>query len=210
MVKEKIQKSIEEKTKIKISEKELPKKKGMSKGAKIGLGVGIGCCSLILIVIILGAIFGASTTQLKQTPKQEQQSEEARKAEEAKKAEEARKAEEEKRANLKATAEQMSYETLYRNIKENTGKSIYSQGEVIQIMQDSQPQMRVNITKSEYSFWQDTVLVVDLHPELHPKILEKDIINFWGTVTGETSYQSVLGATVSLPAINAEIIEIVK
>lgn len=139
-------------------------------------------------------------------------------AQAAKSAEEAKKTAEAKLATLKATAQNIPFKTLYRNIGDYTGKPVHYQGEVVQIIQDTVGgvpfnKMRVNITKGEYGLWEDTVLVTELQVSTapsHSKILEKDIIDLWGTVTGEESYTSTVGAPVSLPKINAEIIELVK
>jgi len=84
------------------------------------------------------------------------------------------------------------------------GDYIYYTGEVIQVMDST---LRVNVTQGSYGYWDDTVLVYNLDPD-SPKILEDDIIIFWGSVYGEESYESILGATITLPAISAYIVEL--
>lgn len=118
-------------------------------------------------------------------------------------------------ADAKIDAEMIPYKTLYRNIDSYVGQNhkVHYRGKVIQITGNGiLTEMRVNITQDEYGFWTDTVLVNDIPAAFgeHPKILEDDIIDFWGMVQGETSYQSVMGSTISLPSIYATVIELVK
>ena len=67
--------------------------------------------------------------------------------------------------------------------------------------------MRVEVTRGSYGIWDDVVLLNNLDTEA-PKILEEDVIKFWGVVEGERTYSTVLGAEVTVPEINAKIIEI--
>ena len=54
----------------------------------------------------------------------------------------------------------------------------------------------------------DTVYVTYTPESGEDKILEDDIITIWGTAEGDCSYTSTMGATITLPLINAECIEI--
>ena len=179
-----------------------------------------GCCVLPIILVIIVMIIGVvannvtdKATEYKKTPESNAEDIE-RKAK--------LKAEDEEKAkvnlaNLRANAETIPYKTLYRDITNNKGKQVHYKGKVIQISTFSSEddkystgQMRVNITQDEYGYWSDTVMVLDTIVSQHPKLLEDDIIEFWGTVYGETSYTSVLGATISLPNIDASIVELVE
>ena len=64
-------------------------------------------------------------------------------------------------------------------------------------------QYRINITQGEYGIWSDTVLVDYLAKDGDKRLLEDDLVEFWGNVKGETSYKSVLNADVYLPHIQA-------
>jgi hypothetical protein len=71
--------------------------------------------------------------------------------------------------------------------------------------------LRVNITKSKYGYYSDTVYVTYTRKsENEDRILEDDIITIYGTLGGIETYISILGADVSLPKINAEYIELNK
>ncbi len=118
---------------------------------------------------------------------------------------------EERDTELKATAKSIPFKDLFRNIDENEGEKIYYTGEVIQVMGDGKAlsTMRVDITKGSYGIWTDTVLVNNFDFD-SSKILEDDIIKFWGTVDGEESYETIMGGTVSLPKLSADIVELVQ
>lgn len=113
---------------------------------------------------------------------------------------------------LKTNAQTIPYKDLYRDIEANKNKQVHYKGKVIQVIDGYIQQYRVYITQDKYDSWDDAVLVTDsgkiLDPDQHPKILDDDIIEFWGTVTGETSYEAVSGATISLPEISAQMIEL--
>jgi hypothetical protein len=121
----------------------------------------------------------------------------------------ARKAEEAARlaaelAQKKANAQPVVYENLFRAGDSLAGNYYRFEGKIIQDVGSGT--YRVNMTKRPgYStvFWEDTILVVvaGATPE---RLLEDDIVSFVAASTGIESYQTVLGATVELPAVLAE------
>ena len=118
---------------------------------------------------------------------------------------------EELRAELKTNAKKISYKELFRNIDEYIGDEIHYKGKVVQVIGDGKAfsSMLVSITKGSYGIWDDTVFVSngDINTK---KILEDDIIEFWGKVVGEKSYETVLGAAKTVPFLNANIVELVE
>lgn len=102
-----------------------------------------------------------------------------------------------------------AFKDLARNADALAGKRIVAKGEVIQVQTEGNYYaMRVNITKGSYGIWSDTVYVVYLKPNGADNIIEDDIITFYGEIDGNTSYTSVMGATITLPKITAEYIDI--
>lgn len=102
-----------------------------------------------------------------------------------------------------------AFKDLARNADALAGKRIVAKGEVIQVQTEGNYYaMRVNITKGSYGIWSDTVYVVYLKPSGADNIIEDDIITFYGEIDGNTSYTSVMGATITLPKITAEYIDI--
>ena len=87
-------------------------------------------------------------------------------------------------------------------------------GEVIQVVEASSSAYyciyRVDITRGSYGIYTDTVYIYYDGYGKTPRILEDDIVTFYGRYDGLTSYTTVMGATVTLPCIYAEYIEIVR
>jgi hypothetical protein len=78
-------------------------------------------------------------------------------------------------------------------------------GKVVQVLEmGSKTAMRVNVTKGEYGIWDDTVWVNYTRKSGESRILEDDIIKFWGTVKGRRTYTAVLGQEITLPEIDAK------
>lgn len=111
--------------------------------------------------------------------------------------------------NYIKSCQSYAFKDLARNADALAGKRIVAKGEVIQVQTEgSYYAMRVNITKGSYGIWSDTVYVVYSKPSGADNIIEDDIITFYGEIDGNTSYTSVMGATITLPKITAEYIDI--
>lgn len=67
--------------------------------------------------------------------------------------------------------------------------------------------MRVNVTQGKYS-WDDTLYVTYTPKDGESRILEDDIITIYGEMQPLKTYTTVMGASVSIPAIDAKYIEI--
>jgi len=84
---------------------------------------------------------------------------------------------------------------------------VWLRGQVVQSVQ-SGPDfwLRVNVTRAEYGIWKDTI-IVSYHTasplQLQYPIREKTIVEFAGWHRGKTSYQTVLGANLELPLVEA-------
>jgi hypothetical protein len=62
------------------------------------------------------------------------------------------------------------------------------------------------VTQGDY-FWSDTIMVYYEAPSGAPRILEDDILTFYGIMHGMYSYTSVLGATITVPLMEALYVE---
>lgn len=114
--------------------------------------------------------------------------------------------------DYKSKCKEYTYEKIARNPNKVKGKYAKFTGKVIQVMEeDNSIGLRVDITKSEYGFYSDTIYVTYTRKNKNEdKILEDDIITIYGKLAGTETYTSVLGAEVTLPKINAEYIELNK
>ena len=83
-------------------------------------------------------------------------------------------------------------------------------GEVIQVLRDGDElQMRVNVTKDAYGFYDDTMYVFYTVTN-GVNVLEGDIVTMYGELRGMQEYESVLGAEISIPRIYVQFVDIVK
>ena len=117
-----------------------------------------------------------------------------------------------------ATYEEIDYQTLARNPNSHKGKKYKFIGKVIQVVEPTfgnTVQLRVNVTKEtneyiDYITWNDTIYTTVKLPKDSDRILEDDIIVFYGECDGLYTYESVLGSSISLPKINIEYWEFSK
>lgn len=112
----------------------------------------------------------------------------------------------------KNRCKKISYKELARYPEKYQGQSIKFTGEVVQVMDGlfgSGHALRVNVTKDEYGLYDDTVYVEYLPAsEEGGRILEEDIITFYGMADGLETYESVMGQQISIPKITAMYIDI--
>ncbi len=183
------------------------KKKGLSAGAIVGIVflsifIFFVCLMMISVVISFGqnGVFSqdqttpSSTTTIQQTPQQETPEQLAAKEQE-----------------YKEGCKTYSYKELARNPRNYIGETVKLTGEVIQVQEGyfNGVTLRVNITKNEYDFYEDTVYVEYTYPSSNSsKILEGDIITIYGEFKGEETYLAVLGNTVTIPSVEAKYITI--
>ena len=74
---------------------------------------------------------------------------------------------------------------------------------------------RIDVTCKKYQYISgysrdDTMWVLYTPSPGESKILEDDMVNIYGYLTGEYSYESVLGAKITIPSMTAKYIELKK
>lgn len=126
--------------------------------------------------------------------------------------------ESQKETLYKQACQKANYIDLARSPDVLKGQKVKVSGKVIQVIEASSSQYycvyRVDITHhgdaSTYSieYYDDTILVLYDGYGKPVRILEDDIITIYGEYQGLDSYESVLGATITLPKIFAEYIDI--
>lgn len=96
------------------------------------------------------------------------------------------------------------YKRLARNPSKYEGKKIKFTGEIVQVMESSYgTSYRINVTKGSFGIWSDTVYV-EFEPSSKNRFLEDDIVTFYGTYYGLYTYETVLGASVTIPSVIAK------
>lgn len=109
---------------------------------------------------------------------------------------------------FKEECNSISYNTLARDPDNNYAKMVKFKGRIVQVMEDDGAvALRVNVTNDGYGYYDDTVYVLYQYKENELKLLEDDIITFYGYSMGLESYESVMGATITIPRVYAEYID---
>lgn len=116
---------------------------------------------------------------------------------------------------FKDSCSTISFDDLSRNPDKYKGNNYKFTGEIIQVQEGwfDTYDLRINVTKEEFEYiddvlWTDTIYATVTIPDGEDKLLEDDVITFWGTCDGDYSYTSVLGSKISLPKIDIEYYEI--
>lgn len=112
----------------------------------------------------------------------------------------------------KAQCEYYYYSDISRNPGSYDGCYAWFTGEVIQVQQQEllgrlYYTLRVNVTKGSYSY-SDTVYVSYDTDIDDARILEDDIVTMYGQLTGEKTYTTVMGNSITIPSFSAEYIDI--
>lgn len=108
--------------------------------------------------------------------------------------------------DYKAMCDTYNYKDIARNPNNYKNKYMKFTGQVIQTSETwGTVTIRVNVTKNEYDFWEDTVYATYKYSdENESKILEDDIVTIYGICKGDKTYTSVLGSNVTIPSIEVK------
>ena len=116
---------------------------------------------------------------------------------------------EEKESFYKASCEWIPYKDLARNPDEYKGRPVAFTGEVVQVLEgDVFNVYRIDVTQTYYGIWEDTVYVSFKGTASGGRVLEDDIVTFYGTYLGLQTYETIFGASVTIPSVWAEYIDI--
>lgn len=109
----------------------------------------------------------------------------------------------------KDLCEHISYDHIAREPDKYSGKKVQFVGEIIQAQEvGSSIILRVNVTETDFGLFEDTIWVNYTYQENQKRLLEEDIVYIWGEIQGLKTYESVLGASITIPEINARSIEV--
>ncbi len=109
-------------------------------------------------------------------------------------------------AGFKNSCESISYDDLARYPDDYSGKQLKIYGRVLQVIEGSDGliQMRVATGRTSYGSWYDDVVyVLYTYSDGEGKILEDDMITFYGYSTNTITYQSALGSSITIPSMLA-------
>jgi phosphopantetheinyl transferase (holo-ACP synthase) len=195
-------------------------------GAKLKMGIVrkilIGFGVIVVIFALIGSIGSDTTspsapvaTAIKAPEKTAEQitQEKADTELKAKQAEEAKvaadkAAAEAKIASLKNEAKTVPYKDIARTPDAYMGAKVKYTGEVLQVQEDGNTVgLRVNVTKNSYGY-ENTMFVAYDKGIVSGRVLEDDIITFWGNSMGLLTYKTVMGAEMTIPKVLAQIVEV--
>lgn len=115
----------------------------------------------------------------------------------------------------KKSCKDFSFKDVSRNPDKYKGNLYKVTGEVIQVQESSANRdgeksvdLRINVTKNKYDYWEDTIYISYTLPSGADRILEDDIITVYGECNGSYTYKSIVGSSVTLPKITAKYIEL--
>ena len=120
---------------------------------------------------------------------------------------------EEKQKEYKKRCNSFSYKELARDPDKYKYQLVKVQGEVIQVMEASSSEeycvYRVAVKKESWGYSSSEVILVmyDGYGKT-PRVLEDDIVVFYGVYDGLFSYETVLGGTLTVPKVTAEYVDI--
>lgn len=108
--------------------------------------------------------------------------------------------------NQKAKAKDIRFAELKKNPDKYFFEFVRYQGEILQIMEDeTSTVIRLAVTKESYGYnFNDVVYIT--YTGTTP-FVDEDIITVYGTIIGSHTYESQAGHQITLPHLEAEIIE---
>ncbi|BDQ30436.1 hypothetical protein [Nitrosopumilus zosterae] len=153
----------------------------LGKAKKFGIGVGIVVLVFFVVAILASIGYEAQEEKLK-TPKLSE-------------------------VEIKTNALKIPYDDLLRNNENYVGEIVSYQGKVLQVQNTFGDTyvMRIGVTKNTFAY--DDVVWVNYAGS---RVLEGDIVEFWGDVKGIRDYTAVLGNVVSVPEVNSMILNVVQ
>lgn len=101
----------------------------------------------------------------------------------------------------------INYDDLARNPQKYQGMKVKFSGEVVQVMEEGgQTILRINVTYDGTGY-NNTVYVTYKPSKDESRILENDMVTFYGVCKGLKSYQSTIGTQITIPYIDAIVID---
>lgn len=102
-----------------------------------------------------------------------------------------------------ARPKQIAYKELARNPDSYVGTNVIFTGQVIQVQEDGNlVNLRVNVTKNDYGY-EDTVLIQYDKSIISGRVLDDDVITFSGMSMGLLTYETIMGAEMTIPQVLA-------
>lgn len=110
----------------------------------------------------------------------------------------------------KASCKSISYDSLARDPEKYKGKLVKFYGKVVQVQESDSALYysvyRINVGNDGYGYYDDTVYVTYDSTKASTRILEDDMVTFYGEYQGLKTYETIMGGSVTIPHVQAEYI----
>lgn len=118
---------------------------------------------------------------------------------------------EDKKQDFISKCADYDYKELARDPAPYVDKPAKFKGKVVQVLESGYgiTEYRINVTQGSYS-WEDTMYVTYIPGENEKRILEDDIVMIYGNMKELQSYTTVMGATVTIPSLYAQYIDLAE
>ena len=101
----------------------------------------------------------------------------------------------------------VSYKNLARNPSKYEGRKVKFTGKVLQVQESIWGNV-YRIGTGGWRYYDDVLYVTYNASSMKSRILEDDMVTLWGKADGLRTYQSILGASITIPEIEAKFISI--
>lgn len=138
---------------------------------------------ILVVIIVIAAIIAGSGNQYKLSDDAEKMSEK----------------------DYKAACEAVDYKDIMRDSDKFVGKKVKFTGEVSQVVYDSEDgesDYLIAVTKGDYDLYTDNVHVY-YNVGDGEKLIEEDIVTLYGEISGEFTYKSIFGESITVPEMTA-------
>lgn len=108
----------------------------------------------------------------------------------------------------KKSCSSYGYKDLLRNPNDYAGKKAYFFGQILQKVSSTQYRVGIDCTKYHYidGYSCTNTIYVTYHGDT--SVIENDMVEMWGTMTGTKTYTTIMGASVTIPNFSAKYITI--
>lgn len=110
------------------------------------------------------------------------------------------------KSNYMAKCKSISYKELARNPKKYEGQMIKFTGKVFQVQEGLINMYMISVTNKGYGYYDDNVYVNYFSLDDETRVLEDDIVTFYGTFKGLKTYTTVRGDSRTIPEVTAKYI----
>ena len=110
------------------------------------------------------------------------------------------------KSNYMAKCKSISYKELARNPQKYEGQMIKFTGKVFQVQEGLINMYMISVTNKGYGYYDDNVYVNYFSLDDETRVLEDDIVTFYGTFKGLKTYTTVRGDSRTIPEVTAKYI----